>query len=80
LWWAILSETGQTYKAEQGRAIRAQHLVFDGQIVGLAGTNEAEAGEAVLRLLGQEARLVLGAGIRHGAGSSAVAWSGRVRP
>lgn len=35
------------------RAVRAQHLVFDGEIVGFVGTDEAEAGEAVLRLLGQ---------------------------
>jgi hypothetical protein len=33
-------------------AVRAQYLVFDGQIVGVAGMDEAEAGEAVLRLLG----------------------------
>jgi hypothetical protein len=38
----------------------AQRLMFDGQKVGLAGTDEAEAGEAVFRLLGPGARLVIG--------------------
>jgi hypothetical protein len=50
--------------------IRAQHLVFDGQVVCLAWTNEPIAGEAVLRLLGHEARLVVGGDVDHGAGSS----------
>jgi hypothetical protein len=40
-------------------AIRTQHLVFDGQIVGLVGTEEAEAGEPMLWLLGHEAKLVI---------------------
>ena len=50
-------------------AIHAQHFLFDGQIVGLARTDEAKAGEAASRLLGHEAGLVIGGGVGHGNGS-----------
>jgi hypothetical protein len=43
-------------------AICAHEFPFEGQTIGLAGTDEAVAGEAVLRLLGHEARLVIGGG------------------
>ena len=46
--------------------VRAQYFLFEGQIVGLARTDEMEAGEAVLRLLGYEAGLAIGVGIGHG--------------
>ncbi len=50
-------------------AVRAQYLVLDSQIVGLAWMDEAEAGRAVFRLLGHEARLVLVGGLGHCPGS-----------
>jgi hypothetical protein len=54
----VISDTDPPFG--QG-AVRTQHLAFDGQIVGLTGTDEAEAGKTGLRLLGHEARLVIAA-------------------
>jgi len=46
-------------------AHRKEHRIVFAMMIGLAWTNEAEAGRAVLRPLGHEARYVIGRGPGH---------------
>ena len=65
----IRSHTALAVRVSPREAGASHSPVAYGQTVGMAWTDEAEAGVAVLRPHGHEARRVIGGGVGHCAGS-----------